>query len=150
MSAMTAGVSSCGRATAFCTSDSLERSTSAQAGSPTSSSAPTPWCSCARAARSTEGSIASTSELAAAPASLAKRRNDLCALSSDLRSSSCTQATALRSSLVSLIVVRPLCCYPAAPGRGAARPGARVSGDLEPRHRLLQLLGGARQLAHHL
>ena len=48
---------------------SLARSTRAGPGRPTSSSAPTPWCSCARAERSIAGSTVSTSEPASASAS---------------------------------------------------------------------------------
>ena len=69
MASTAARVSSLGRAMKRCTAFSLARSTRAGPGRPIISSAPTPWCSCARAARSTAGSTASTSEPETASAS---------------------------------------------------------------------------------
>ena len=85
-----------------CTAASAARSTLAAVGRPTSSSAPTPWCSWARALRSTAGSTALTSEPLADSTSLRWRRSSLCAASSERRNSSCTHARALRSSIVSV------------------------------------------------
>jgi hypothetical protein len=98
MSSTTSEVSLCGLATYFWIAASLARSTSAAVGRPTSSSAPTPWWIWARALRSTAGSTLSTSEAPRASDSFRNRRSDLCAASSERRSSSCTQARALRSS----------------------------------------------------
>ena len=109
MSATSSGVNDCGLPMLRWTAVSLARRTIAGAGNPTSSSAPTPWWICARAARSTPGSTTSRSEPLTASASLTKRRSDLCAASSVRRNSSWTQAMALRSS---------------PPGTGAAAEGS--------------------------
>src|SRR5690349_9606785 len=140
---------------ARCTAVSHARSTIAAAGSPTSSSAPTPWWICERAARSTPGSTESTSDPVTASVSLRKRRSDLCAVSSERRSSSWTHAIELRSSPGPdlgrwSIPISWLSIGRLGEVRRWASGALRRSADLESRHRLLQLLGDARQLAHHL
>ena len=144
---------SCGLATQRCTAASLARSTIAAAGRPTSSSAPTPWWICERAVRSTAGID----------------RVDVGA----------ADAPRLPSGSGAATCARPRASGAARPGPRPARSGRRScrqrrrahgvrpsgvrrfgtvgavgvvrrSGDLESRHRLLQFLGGARQLAHHL
>ena len=81
------------------TAASIARNTCAGAVMPTISSAPTAWCSCWRARRSGAGSRASRSSRRDCSDSRTKRRIDLLAPSSDLRSSSNTQARGPRSAI---------------------------------------------------
>ena len=130
-----------------CTTDSLARRTRAAAGRPTSRARRRLvdlLRACAGTAtgrrRRRRAPTASASRTAAAQATCAPPP-------ASARSSSCTQARGAQ-------VGRRCGCGGAngCPGRFAVHCSRlwRSSVDLEPRHRLLQFLGRARQLAHHL
>ena len=91
-------VQASGFCTKRCTAASMARSTWAGETSPTISSAPTAWCSCWRARRREPGSTASMSLLRDCSISRTNRLIALLAVSSDLRSSSNTQARGPRSA----------------------------------------------------
>ena len=145
---------SSGRSTNFWVSSSMACMTLAGAGRPTISNAPAAWCNCWRAMRSWLPSSSAKFEPRARSASRTKRRIALVAPSSDFFSSSRTQARgprSLSSSSMSPVAAAFVCMgirIPEVVVSGRWRQAVFKSGDLEPRHRLAQLVGHPGQLTH--